>query len=39
LDILRKTWRKMSERGQKEALKLSISEESRNLVSRALGST
>lgn len=34
--ILRKTWAKMSARGQGEALKLSMSDEARQLVERAL---
>lgn len=36
LDILRKTWRKMSEKGQAAALKLPLSEESKLLVGKAL---
>lgn len=34
--ILRKTWQKMSPRGQQEALRLSFSEELRSLIHRAL---
>jgi hypothetical protein len=37
LDILRKTWAKMSERGHEAALALSLSERGRALVGRALG--
>lgn len=36
VDILRKTWRKMSERGQREALALPMSDGLRDLVKRAL---
>tara|TARA_R110000796_G_scaffold183498_2_gene299996 strand:+ start:65242 stop:65832 length:591 start_codon:yes stop_codon:yes gene_type:complete len=36
IDILQKTWRKMSEKGQKTALKLPLSEKSLTLVSKAL---
>ena len=36
IDILQKTWRKMSEKGQKTALKLPLSETSLTLVSKAL---
>ncbi len=37
IGILRKTWKKMSERGQAEALKLDMPEAARGLVERALG--
>lgn len=37
VDILRKTWRKMSEKGQAAALKLPLSEEAKILVGKALG--
>lgn len=36
IDILRKTWRKMSEKGQAAALKLPLSESSLTLVGKAL---
>ncbi len=36
IDILRKTWRKMSEKGQAAALKLPLSEDALALVSKAL---
>ena len=36
IDILRKTWRKMSEKGQQAALALSLSEETKTLVGKAL---
>ena len=36
IDILQKTWRKMSEKGHKVALKLPLSESSLNLVSKAI---
>lgn len=36
LDILRKTWNKMSEKGQKAALNLELSDRSHQLVSKAL---
>lgn len=36
IDILQKTWRKMSEQGQKEALTLKLSEKSTSLVKKAL---
>ncbi len=36
LDILQKTWRKMSEKGQQAALKLPLSKESRELIEKAL---
>lgn len=36
IDILQKTWRKMSEKGQKTALKLPLSETSLTLVRKAL---
>jgi hypothetical protein len=35
--ILRKTWKKMSERGREEALELEIPPEARRLVEKALG--
>lgn len=37
IDILRKTWRKMSEKGQAAALELPLSEASKGLISKALG--
>ena len=37
IDILRKTWRKMSEQGQAAALELPLSEEAKVLVGKALG--
>ncbi len=37
IDILRKTWRKMSEKGQAAALKLPLSKEAKDLVGKALG--
>jgi hypothetical protein len=37
IDILRKTWGKMSERGHEAALALPLSERGRDLVARALG--
>lgn len=37
IDIIRKTWRKMSEDGQQAALKLSYSPESLALIQKALG--
>lgn len=37
VDILEKTWRKMSERGHREALRLPFSDGIRRLVERALG--
>ena len=36
IDILQKTWGKMSEYGQESALKLSLSEKSLQLVKQAL---
>lgn len=36
LDILRKTWRKMSEKGQQAALKLPLSHDSLELIGKAL---
>jgi hypothetical protein len=36
IDILQKTWKKMSERGRNEALKLSFSERSTKLIHSAL---
>ena len=36
IDILQKTWRKMSEKGQKKALELSFSDTSSELLKRAL---
>lgn len=36
IDILRKTWRKMSEKGQAAALKLPLSEDAKILVGKAL---
>ncbi len=36
LDILQKTWRKMSEGGQQAALKLPLSDNSRTLISNAI---
>ena len=36
IDILRKTWRKMSEKGHAAALKLPLSEEAKVLVGKAL---
>ena len=38
VDILQKTWRKMSEEGHKAALKLPLSEASKALVSKAISS-
>jgi hypothetical protein len=38
IDILQKTWRKMSKKGHGAALKLPLSENSINLVSKAIGS-
>jgi hypothetical protein len=38
LDILQKTWRKMSERGHRAALGLQLSAQGKALVARALGS-
>ena len=38
INILRKTWRKMSERGREAALGLELPSEARALVERALGS-
>lgn len=37
IDILRKTWRKMSEKGQAAALELPLSEATKALVGKALG--
>ena len=37
IDILQKTWRKMSEKGQKAALKLPLSENALQLVYKAIG--
>ena len=37
VDILRKTWRKMSERGRSAALELDLAPEIRTLVERAIG--
>lgn len=37
IDILQKTWRKMSEKGHAAALKLPLSETSLHLVSKAIG--
>jgi hypothetical protein len=37
VDILQKTWKKMSERGHEQALLLPLSERSKKVVSRALG--
>jgi hypothetical protein len=37
VEILRKTWKKMSQRGRDEALKLHMPEEARRLVEKALG--
>jgi hypothetical protein len=39
VDILQKTWKKMSSRGQAAALELTLSERARTLVARALGSS
>ncbi|ASV31650.1 DUF4202 domain-containing protein [Maribacter cobaltidurans] len=36
VDILQKTWRKMSEKGQEAALRLPLSQKSKRLVERAL---
>tara|TARA_A100001015_G_scaffold94036_1_gene104566 strand:- start:6106 stop:6285 length:180 start_codon:yes stop_codon:yes gene_type:complete len=36
IDILRKTWVKMSDEGQELALKLNLSEDGQNLVKKAL---
>ncbi|MCX2679194.1 DUF4202 domain-containing protein [Galbibacter sp. EGI 63066] len=36
IDILQKTWRKMSEKGQEAALKLPLDEKSTSLIQRAL---
>ena len=36
VDILRKTWGKMSEKGREEALKIELSERGKLLVERAL---
>ncbi|MEA1787592.1 DUF4202 domain-containing protein [Arenibacter sp. GZD96] len=36
IDILQKTWRKMSEKGQKEALKLALSPASLSLIKKAI---
>ena len=36
MDILQKTWRKMSEKGQQAALKLPLSKESLELIEKAL---
>ncbi|MEM7486158.1 MAG: DUF4202 domain-containing protein [Bacteroidota bacterium] len=36
IDILQKTWRKMSEKGQQAVLKLSFSEKSMHLIQRAI---
>ena len=36
IDILRKTWVKMSDEGQERALKLNLSEDGQNLVKKAL---
>lgn len=36
IDILQKTWRKMSEKGHKAALEMPLSEDSLNLVSKAI---
>ena len=36
IDILRKTWVKMSDEGQELALKLNLSEDGLNLVKKAL---
>ncbi len=36
IDILQKTWRKMSEQGQQEALKLDLSPELQEIISNAL---
>lgn len=38
IDILQKTWRKMSERGQGEALKLPLSKKARAILNKALNS-
>ena len=38
IDILQKTWRKMSEQGQQEALKLKLSPELQEIVSKAVSS-
>ena len=38
IDILQKTWRKMSKEGQEEALKLPFSEKSRIVLNKALSS-
>lgn len=38
VDILQKTWKKMSPRGHAKALELELSERGRTLVARALGS-
>ena len=37
VDILRKTWRKMSERGRSAALQLDLAPEIRTLVEKAIG--
>lgn len=37
IDILQKTWRKMSERGQKAALQLSYTEKGLQLIQKAIG--
>lgn len=37
IDILRKTWRKMSEKGHRTALRLPLSEKSLRLISKAIG--
>ena len=37
IDIVRKTWKKMSERGHEAALGLELPERSRGLVGKALG--
>lgn len=38
IDILQKTWRKMSDRGHKAALKLPFSEKSHSIITKALNS-
>ena len=38
IDIIQKTWRKMSEKGHKAALKLPLSQSALNLVSKAISS-
>ena len=39
IDILKKTWKKMSEKGRNEALKLKLSEPAQRLVDKALSSS